>query len=1180
MKKNINLSVYFTFIVSFSAYAEIVTDGTTGSVVAHTLPPTVAGGRNFEIPQQLGTPIAGNLFHSFRTFDINSRETATFTSVDAFQNVISRVTGGSPSSIDGLLKSTIAGANFYFINPAGVTFGTHAVIDVPAAFHVSTAQKLNFGSAFFDTGIGATAPPSTLTIAEPTSFGFLGTPADNKALIEIHGATLNAGYGKTLDVVAGNISIADDAKLVAAAGEVRLVAIQGAASVSLVKNSDGILPLPAASPTANNAGNITVNSITEEIGNIDTSGDGGGRIALWGGTTSLINASLFADNSGSTNATPAKGVDIRVYSLNLDNSIISFDTYSNDSPNIEGNSADVVVKVESSDFLNIFNGSSIKANTYTDGNAANVLVSANTLNIDRKNASNSTGVLSQANNADGGIKGNAGNVTVNAKTLNILNGGIIFSSTMTEGNAGKVTVTATDTLTIQDQSLTGLKTGIFSDASDTSIGGNAGDVSVNLTNGTLSILNGGSISSSTYAKGNAGKVSVNLTNGTLDILNGGLISTHAFSEGNAGDVLVTGINNLTIDNDHSATQKTGIVSQAEIDSSGRAGNITVQAKTLDINNGGQISSSTFATGDAGSVTVNADNSLIINSQNASGLTGIYSLTQPNSTGNANPVTVTTGKLDILNGGVIESSTYGKGNAATITVTVDNLLTIDSFSGLRTGIFSDAQPNSEGAARTVSVKAQMLDILRGGLISSSTYSQGDAGKVSVTVADTLNVDGKGFSYINEDNFYSGVTGINSQAEKGSRGQASNVTIHAKTMNIRNGGDVSSSTFAQGNSGNVLVTANSLTINSDGFSHWGTGVFSQANSESVGNAGDVTIDAVDTINIVEKGIVSSAARGSGTAGSVTVTAPTLMINNASISAAATSNSSGKTGDVTVTASKSLQLANQATISIQNDATVSDSGTIKAGVVTVSAPDIDLKDSKITAESTGNVDAGNIVTQFSHSLTMDSSFITTSANSGNGGAITINGNGVIHLQNSGFLTSVADANGNGGNINVTARALIMDTGVIQANAKGGKGGDINLQLQSLIPSNDKLIKGGAQVVWQPFLSGFNVIQAASQNGLNGTINISSPQFSISGSTGDLDGAINLPILDSNPCLSSAAFTSSLARTGKGGVATNEAKTVFVPAIPEQTHSTAQKSILSNALTLSANQPCAAFSANTAIE
>jgi hypothetical protein len=46
------------------------------------------------------------------------------------------------------------------------------------------------------------------------------------------------------------------------------------------------------------------------------------------------------------------------------------------------------------------------------------------------------------------------------------------------------------------------------------------------------------------------------------------------------------------------------------------------------------------------------------------------------------------------------------------------------------------------------------------------------------------------------------------------------------------------------------------------------------------------------------------------------------------------------------------------------------------------------------------------------------------------------------------------------------------------------------------------------------------------------------------------------------------------------NEMKNVFVPAIPEQTHSTAQKSILSNALTLSANQPCAAFSANTAIE
>jgi hypothetical protein len=260
----------------------------------------------------------------------------------------------------------------------------------------------------------------------------------------------------------------------------------------------------------------------------------------------------------------------------------------------------------------------------------------------------------------------------------------------------------------------------------------------------------------------------------------------------------------------------------------------------------------------------------------------------------------------------------------------------------------------------------------------------------------------------------------------------------------------------------------------------------------------------------------------------------------------------------------LQNKGEISIQNDSSADNLPAETVGEIKIVAANIDLTDSIITAASTGKVDAGDITINFSHALTMDPSFITTAAYSGNGGDITING----------------------GNINVTAHTLIMNTGVIQANAKGGKGGDINLNLQALIPSYDKLIRGGAPVVWEAFLQGFNVIQAASQNGVNGSITISSPQFSISGSTGDLDGAINLPILDSNPCLTSAALTSSLARTGKGGVPANEAKTVFVPAITEQANVgvssqsdvSAQKNLASDVL--KEKNPCMAISSSSTVD
>jgi hypothetical protein len=353
---------------------------------------------------------------------------------------------------------------------------------------------------------------------------------------------------------------------------------------------------------------------------------------------------------------------------------------------------------------------------------------------------------------------------------------------------------------------------------------------------------------------------------------------------------------------------------------------------------------------------------------------------------------------------------------------------------------------------------------------------------------------------------------------------------------------------------------------------------------GNAGTISIDS-DQVILKNGGIISSSTVGDGVAGSITVHANTIDIHGiyasnlyggygsgtkSSISAIAANTSSGQTGTVTITANKAIHLYDGGEISIQNEATATNPATIKAGIINVSAPNIDLKDSAITAESTGNVNAGKINLNFLHALTLDPSFISTKANTGSGGDITISGGDLIRLQNSGFLTSVSQANGHGGDINVLAHTLIMDNGVIQANAIGGSGGDINLKLQNLIPSQNQLIKGGSQIVWKPFISGFNVIQAASQNGVNGSVNVTSPQFNISGSISGFKSVIALPRLENNPCLSESAHTSSLARNGKGGIATNETKAVFIPAIPEHTDSVKQATTSSNNLSLKESSSC----------
>src|SRR5579859_7287363 len=91
-----------------------------------------------------------NLFESFATFIVAAGEQADFTNASnlTINNVISRVTGFGdpnglrPTTIDGSLVSTIAGAKFWFFNPAGIAVGPGAVINVPAGLAIGTADYI------------------------------------------------------------------------------------------------------------------------------------------------------------------------------------------------------------------------------------------------------------------------------------------------------------------------------------------------------------------------------------------------------------------------------------------------------------------------------------------------------------------------------------------------------------------------------------------------------------------------------------------------------------------------------------------------------------------------------------------------------------------------------------------------------------------------------------------------------------------------------------------------------------------------------------------------------------------------------------------------------------------------------------------------------------------------------
>jgi filamentous hemagglutinin family protein len=176
-------------LLAFSQ-AQISLDGSLG-------PPGPLPGPHYRIDANMGQTRGSNLFHSFGEFNVPTGGSATFTGPNTIANILSRVTGGQPSAIDGVLRSEIAGANLYLLNPSGVLFGPNSSLAISGSFHVSTADFLRFADgAKFSANLGN---ESVLTVASPAAFGFLG---NTPALMTLQGSSLQVPEGRALSVAA------------------------------------------------------------------------------------------------------------------------------------------------------------------------------------------------------------------------------------------------------------------------------------------------------------------------------------------------------------------------------------------------------------------------------------------------------------------------------------------------------------------------------------------------------------------------------------------------------------------------------------------------------------------------------------------------------------------------------------------------------------------------------------------------------------------------------------------------------------------------------------------------------------------------------------------------------------------------------------------------------------------
>lgn len=204
-----------TLVVS-PGMAQILPDSSLGTEASVVTPGATVQGAPAELING-GAARGANLFHSFIEFNVTAGQRVYFANPAGIETILSRVTGGNASAIDGLL-GVDGGASLFLLNPNGVLFGPNARLDISGSFSTSTASSLLFadGSEF------AAAPSATelLTVSVPLGVQFNHQPQGDIT----HRGALAVGPGQTLTLLGDTVR--SSGSLVAPGGTVQVLGHQ------------------------------------------------------------------------------------------------------------------------------------------------------------------------------------------------------------------------------------------------------------------------------------------------------------------------------------------------------------------------------------------------------------------------------------------------------------------------------------------------------------------------------------------------------------------------------------------------------------------------------------------------------------------------------------------------------------------------------------------------------------------------------------------------------------------------------------------------------------------------------------------------------------------------------------------------------------------------------------------
>jgi len=228
---------------------------------------------------------------------------------------------------------------------------------------------------------------------------------------------------------------------------------------------------------------------------------------------------------------------------------------------------------------------------------------------------------------------------------------------------------------------------------------------------------------------------VQIQGAQLELTQGSLIYADTLGSGDGGEILVRTTETVAVRDESEIT--------ANVLGSGIGGDVTIVTGQLLVRDGARISVTTRSTGNGGTLSVTALDSVEVIGTSVDGRAGSGLFASTQGEGDAGDLTIATGRLLVRDGAVVSAGTgRSTGNGGTLSVTASDSVEVIGTSA--NGQFSSAlsvQTQGEGDAGDLTIATGRLLVRDGAVVSAgTTRSTGNGGTLSITASDSVEVIG--------------------------------------------------------------------------------------------------------------------------------------------------------------------------------------------------------------------------------------------------------------------------------------------------------------------------------------------------------------------------------------------------------------------------------------------------------